>query len=253
MAGGAELEELSHELESGGGAVAERGAHDGGGGASELGIGGERRGPGVTVTPAGWLWAAARTPGGSGSPTTRGRPPWQRFLDELAGVGLRVAGAGPVRVPADGPGPARRRAGPARADGRRRHDARRERAAPRRRLAGDRGQDPQGRRADRRGRRPAPGLRAGARLPRRHHRGLPGAGRARPTTSGRRWCARPTSSAGSWPRSTGVRAAVPPARRQPRGDPGADRAVPGRHRPAVRQPLPGHRAPGVPAGGQRRS
>ena len=118
---------------------------------------------------------------------------------------LRVAGAGPVRLPADGPGPALRRAGPARADGRRRHHARGERAAPGRRLAGDRGQDPQGGRADRRGRRPARGLRAGARLPRRHHRRLPRAGRARRRTSGARWSGRPTSSAGSWPRSTALR------------------------------------------------
>ena len=88
---------------------------------------------------------------------------------------------------------------------------------------------------------PVPGL------PRRRHRRLPGAGRARPATSGRTMVRAADELGRIVAEEYGVRAAVPPARGQPRGDPGADRAVPGRHRPAVRHPVPGHRAPGVPA------
>ena len=46
------------------------------------------------------------------------------------------------------------------------------------------------------------------------------------------------------------RAGVPSARRHPRRHPGPDRGVPQGHRPAVRQPLPGHRSHRVLRRGQ---
>ncbi len=73
MAGGAELEELSHELEQGGGAAAAA-AHELEEEVHELGIDRGATGHGRDGR-AGCRSAAARTPGGSGSPTTRGRPP----------------------------------------------------------------------------------------------------------------------------------------------------------------------------------
>ena len=137
-----------------------------------------------------------------------------------------MAGARTVRLPAHGPGAADRGAGPARAQGGRRHRPRVQRAAPARRLAGHRPDHPPGRRADRRGRRPARDLRAGARLPRRQDRRLPRARRAR-----RRPVADhdPGHRRAGQVRLGGVRpaAGIPPARGQPRGDPGADGAVPG--------------------------
>ena len=217
MAGGAELEELSHELESVGGAVAEaatpwRRSSRSSASAAEPGS------PGMTVATRRLALGSCPDSWGVWFADDPRQTPWQRFLDELAGVGYEWLELGPYGyLPTD---PARLadeldRRGP---DGRRRHDARRERAAPRRRLAGDPGQDPQGRRAHRRGRRPAPGLRPGARLPRRHDRGLPGAGAARAATSGRTLVRRHDELGRIVAEDYGVRLAVPPARRQPRGD-----------------------------------
>ena len=161
-----------------------------------------------------------------------------------------MAGTGTVRLSAHRPGAADRGAGPARAQGGRRHRPRVQRAAPARRLAGHRPDHPPGRRADRRGRRAARDLRAGARLPRRQDRRLPRARRAR-----RRAVADhdPGHRRAGQDGRAGVRpaAGVPPARGQPRGDPGADGAVPGRDRSPLRVALPGHRPPGLPARGQR--
>ena len=177
--------------------------------------------------------------------------PWHRFLDELAEVGLRVAGAGAVRLPAHRRGAAGRRARPARAAGGRRHRCTGSAACTgpddwRPSVA----EHPQGGRAHRRARRrehlifvPVPGYRddtTGAYL----EPAELDAGRVADDDPGR------SDELGQVGRG-GVRPApaVPPARGQPRGDPGADRAVPGRHRPALRQPLPGHRPPGLPARG----
>ena len=91
-----------------------------------------------------------------------------------------------------------------------------------------------GGRADRGGRRPAPGVRAGAGLPRRHDRRLPGAGRARrrrvDDAGARRQRARPGSS----PRTTACALQFHPHADSHVETQAADRAVPGRHRPAVR-------------------
>ena len=146
--------------------------------------------------------------------------------------------------------PAAGRAGRPRPAGRRRHDARLQRPAPRRRVRRDRRPDPRGRRADRGPGRQPPGLRPGARLPRRRHRRLPrarGADRGRVAHPDEQH--RPARPDGR----RGVRRAVPvpPARRQPRRDPRAGRPVPRRHRPGLRLPLPGHRAPRLPTSGQR--
>ena len=145
-------------------------------------------GDAVTSIP-GCCSAAVPTPGGSGSPTTRGRPrgsgsstSWPASAtsgwnsgrtatcrptrparsDELAARALQVAG-----------GTMHGYSGLHRAGD----------------FAGDRREDPQGGGADRGGGRRARDLRAGARLPRRRDRRLPRAGRARRRTSGRRWSA----------------------------------------------------------------
>ena len=114
MAGGSELEQLSHELEAAGGAAAEA-AHELEDNVSDLGI--------SPAPPPRW-WrptqrsgsAPAPTRGACGSPTTRSRPRGAVPRRGRRG-GLRMAGARPVRLPADGPGAARRGAGPARAEG----------------------------------------------------------------------------------------------------------------------------------------
>ena len=147
--------------------------------------------------------------------------------------------ARPAGLPAPGPGPAARRAGQPRPDGQRRHRVRRPAQGQGGPGQGDRGLRPGGAAAGR-GRREVPG--APARAVHRHalrrgHRGR------RP---GRRAVAEPGlrhQRAGPGDQG-GVRggAGVPPARGHPRGHPGADRAVPVRHRPAVREPVPGHRA-----------
>ena len=152
MAGGSELEQLSHELEGVGGAAAEAGARDGGR---------RERARHLPPAPQPRWWRLMQRLRAGHLPRLLGRVVRRRPAPDPVGAvprrgrrgGLRVAGAGPVRLPADGPGPAGRRAGPARAEGGRRHHARAQRPAPGRGLAGHRPRHPPGGRADRRRRR----------------------------------------------------------------------------------------------------
>ena len=251
MAGGAELEELSHELQSRRRRRAEA-AHELEEEVKELGItgpaptGAERM---TDAVGAGCCSAAAPTPGGSGSPTTRSRPPGSASSTSCpvsATSGWSSARTGTCRPIRPGSPTSWPAAGCRVAGGTMHGESGLHRAgdfpaivAKTRKVA----------ELTSAVERPAPRVRAGAGLPRRRDRRLPRAGASSTPTGGRRWSARPTSSAGSSPRSTALALQVHHHADAHVRDPGGDRAVPRRHRPAVRVAVPRHRAPTPTAAG----
>ena len=143
MAGGAELEELSHELESGGGAVAEAAPRRMEEEVKELGIGGTPGGQGMTVDTA--PAAARQLPGLLGG-LVRRRPAPDRpgsgsstSSPVSATSGWSWARTGTCRRTRPGSPTSSTGAGLTVAGGTMHGE---QRAAPGRRLAGDRGQDP---------------------------------------------------------------------------------------------------------------
>ena len=246
MAGGAELEELSHELEQ------RRRRHrgrreDARGRGARAGHRPQPR-PGTVrdrcpelrlgSCPDSWgVWFA----------DDPRQTPWQRFLDELAGVGYEWLELGPYGYLPTDPARLTDELGRRGLRGVRRHDARLQRAAPARRLRRDpRAQTRTVAAADRRARRQGRGLRAGARA-------------TATTTPAPTWspaeldddgwthagAQRPTSSAGRSPRSTGVRLQF-----HPHADSYVETQAQIERLLAETDPdfvnaLPGHRAPGV--------